>query len=61
MAQECGIAFDKDGTRICKLHKVPLVQQTIKPIEPNPYGHPDPVMAAWHCPESGKSLIETNL
>jgi hypothetical protein len=61
MAQECGIERQQDGTRICTLHKLPLVQQTLQPIEPNPYGHPDPLTGAWYCPKSGKTVIETNL
>ncbi len=54
MAQECEIERQQDGTRICKLHQVPLVPQTIQPIESNPFGHPDPVTGAWHCPRSSK-------
>jgi len=61
MAQECGIEERDDGTRICKLHKIPLVQRTMTPVESNPYGHPDPMMAAWYCPTSGQTVVETNL
>lgn len=61
VAEECGIERDQDGARICTLHKVALIQQSIQPIEPNPYGHADSVTGAWYCPKSGKTLIETSL
>jgi hypothetical protein len=47
MKQECGIERDSDGARICTLHKVALVQQSIQPIEPNPYGRADSVTGAY--------------
>jgi len=51
---QCAMARSEDGTRVCSIHKKPLVPQDMSGN--NPPGLEQ--VSAWVCPVSAKTLIE---
>ena len=54
VSTECEMARSENGTRICSIHKKPLVPQDMSGNNPPGLDH----LSAWVCPVSTKTLIE---
>ena len=53
---ECSVEVDKDGVKLCRLHKKPLLKVTAR--EQSATGESYPKIAeAWQCPVSGNSFL----
>jgi hypothetical protein len=60
MTDRCGVETQKDGTKICSLHKKPLVETT--GFERVPEGKPYHMIdGAFLCPVSEKVIITPRL
>ena len=53
---QCGVETRKDGTKICSLHKQPLLETTV--LEHAPEGNPYPTIdSSFLCPVSERVII----